>query len=326
MRKHLLYLVLIPATLALLTATPVVAQELLPYPVSARVISMGQTGAADNSSPSTIFLNPANVLGAPRLYAQGMMVTTNVNSTDYWIQRANAGSTWKMGSAVTLGFDLSYAKLHHRNDTVYSNHQLDEDMLGLAAGVGLVSGTNDFLLGVAVKSYTRNSEWRDNTEMYSMSQNEDANAIDAGFEVRNRATLQGWDINSAMGAAVVNAGPDTDNQFNAGLNVRMVSPPVEVLSAHVPLIAFCASFDAALPDEGEWVWMVGTELSVAQMLFLRSGIQTYTGSENPDPSLATWGAGVGIPISRLRARLDYGRRGEYYGKFEHYEFTLEWTL
>jgi hypothetical protein len=80
------------------------------------------------------------------------------------------------------------------------------------------------------------------------------------------------------------------------------------------------------PRDDDWVWMAGTELAVAQIFFLRNGIQTYTGNHNPDPSLATWGAGVGVPAGKLRARLDYGRQGEYFGKLEHFELTLEWTL
>jgi len=311
------------------------AQELLSYPVSARVVSMGQTGTADNSSPSTIFLNPANVLGASRFYAQGMTVISNLNeNADYWIRRANAGSSWKAG-AVTLGFDLSYSKLHFaaNYDSLYQPEGLNEDILGLAAGVGFGVGSTDFLFGAGAKSYSESYQPFDYFMMGGMTEKGNAIAYDAGFEVRHRATLQGWDVNTALGAAVVNAGNDIKSdhawdhlprQYNLGLNVRMVSPPVEVLWANVPLITLCASLDATQPRDEDWVWMAGTEFSVAQILFLRSGMQTYTGSGNPDPSFATWGAGVGIPIRKLRARLDYGRRGEYYGKFEHYELTLEW--
>jgi hypothetical protein len=341
LRKHFLHLVLIPATLALLRATPVAAQELLSYPLSARVISMGQAGAADNLSPSTIVLNPANVIGAPRLYAQGMMVTTDLGgNSDYWLRRANAGSSWKLGKtgAVMLGLDASYSKLHasFSYDFTTQPQTLDEDVLGLAAGVGFASGHDDFLIGVGVKRYSESEKAFDYYSGEGVSADRDAMAFDAGLEARHRATLQGWDVNSALGVAMVNAGNDIEGgdygpdhlprQFNFGLNVRMVSPTVEVLSARVPLIAFCASLDAMQPRDEDWVWMAGTELSVAQIFFLRNGIQTFTGHDNPDPSLATWGAGVGIPAGKLRARLDYGRRDEFLGKLEHFELTLEWTL
>lgn len=317
-------------------ATPVHAQELLSFPLSARVVSMGSSGAADNSTPSTIILNPANTVGAPRFYVQATEVTVDISGGDFWMRRGNAGASLKLGPAL-FGFDLSYARLHVSQTFEFSTvpQTITEDLVGLAAGAGFRSGNNEFMIGAAGRRFAEDEQSTSFPMMEMESNKADAIALDAGFEFRNRASLQGWDVNSALGAAVLSAGSDFDfagstrqlpERFQSGLNVRMVSPTVGVLGARVPLIAFLANLDASKPRDEDWEWMAGTELAVAQMLFFRSGIHTFTGSENPDPSQASWGAGVGIPLRKLRARLDYGRETEVFGKIEHYELTLERTF
>jgi hypothetical protein len=319
--------------------SPVAAQEILFFPLSARVTSMGQAGAADNSTPSTIVLNPANVIGAPRLYMQGTDVKVDFLEGDLWMRRANAGTSLRAGS-VMLGFDVSYARLHAKETFEFTTVPLEltEDLVGLAVGAGFVSGKNDFLLGAAVKRYSEDETSFDYFTLEKQTSSADATAFDAGFEFRNRATLQGWDVNSALAVAVLDEGSDYEargftqdlpRRLNGGLNVRMVSPTIGVLSARVPLIAFVASVDAMKPiDDGDWEWMAGTELAVAQIFFLRSGIHTFTGSRDPDPSDAGWGAGLGIPAGKMRVRFDYGRDNDLYfvGKKEHFELTLEWQL
>ncbi len=313
--------------------TPVHAQDLLYFPLSARVVSMGSAGAADNATPSTIILNPANVIGPPRLYAQATEVTFD-SFHDFWMRRANAGASLHVGS-VLLGFDLAYFRLH-LGQTFYTTPQkLTEDLVALALGAGFTSANNDFMIGASFKRYAEDEQEVSYPTLEMQTSKADAVAFDAGFEFRNRASLQGWDVNSALGAAILNTGSDYDHsggtrqlpqRFRSGLNVRMVSPTVGVLGARVPLISFLANVDASKPRDEDWEWMAGTELAVAQMLFFRSGIHTFTGSENPDPSNASWGAGVGIPLRKLRARLDYGRESEFFGKIEHYELTLERTF
>jgi hypothetical protein len=321
---------------AVSAATPVAAQDLFYFPLSARVASMGATGVADNATPSTIVINPANVLGESRLYVQG--TDLKVDETffnDLWMRRANAGATFQMGSA-RFGVDLAFSKLHSSlpaNFLPYSQ-TFNEDLLVLTAGLGFVSGKNDFLFGVAAKRFTESLD-SNISSGETESSDADVMAFDAGVEIRNHAALQGWDVNSGLGVALLNKGGDYEfdgstrevrESWNFGLNVRMVSPTIGILSARVPMVAFLVNLDASQSHDDDWIWMAGTELAVAQMFFLRSGIRTFTGNDDQDPSDASWGMGVGIPAGKLRARLDYGRGNNLIVKDEHFELTVEWTL
>jgi hypothetical protein len=319
-----------------LFTAPVRAQELLSFPLSARVVAMGSAGAADNSTPSTIILNPANVIGAPRFYAQGTEVTVDIFTGDFWMRRANAGASLHLGPAL-LGFDLSYSRLHANYTFAVTTvpQTLTEDLVGLAVGAGFVSANNDFMIGAAGRRFAEDEQSVSYPTLEAETTKSDAVAFDAGFEFRKprRAAGMGCEHRSRR----------RDPQHGQRLRVRgkhsqaAATAPERIERAHgesdhrrvgarVPLIALLANLDAARPRDGDWEWMAGTELAVAQILFLRSGIHTFTGSDNPDPSNATWGAGVGIPLRKLRARLDYGRESEFFGKIEHYELTLERTF
>lgn len=315
------------------------AQELLYYPLSARVSAMAQAGAADNTNPSTIVLNPANVVGPLRLYAQGQMLSTTIDAEDFWIRRANAGFTLRFGW-LKLGADLAYARLHL--DFAPQDTAFTQNVVELTTGLGIAVGSSDFLFGIAGKRYADDQKAHNGpvplnipTEIDSTVDKGDAYAFDAGAEIRHRGTLQGWDINSSIGAAMMNVGNDVKHEdgkrhlprhFNGGISVQMVSPPVQVFFGSVPLITFLANVDAAKQRDIDWEWMAGTEVSVWQILFLRTGIHTITGEDGPDPSQATWGFGAGLPLRNLRVRIDYGRQADAFGELRHFELTAERTF
>jgi hypothetical protein len=323
------------------SATPARAQSILDYPISARVTSMGETGVADNSTPSTIVLNPANVIGPLRLYAAGALLSTDIDNEDFWIRRANAGATWRLGP-ILFGVDLAYARLHLAPAHFFFEPSpvFTQDVVELTTGLGLAVGSNDFLFGLSAKRFADKAEAEQtpiplDSVAVITSDNADAYAVDAGVEIHHRGSLQGWDVNSALGAAVTNVGNDIElesesqhlpRHVSGGVSVRMVSPPVQVLWGSVPLIAFSANIDATRPRDQDWEWMAGTELAVWQILFLRTGLHTVTGVDGPDPSQATWGAGVGVPLRNLRARLDYGRVADTGGRFQRFELTVERTF
>ena len=313
------------------------AQQLLYYPISARVTSMAQAGAADNTTPSTIVLNPANVIGPLRLYAQGQMLSTDRYSEDFWIRRVNAGATWRFGF-LKFGVDLAYARLHVATPFFYANStDTTQDVVELTTGLGVSVGANDFLVGISGKRYADKVVTGSSPSLFDTTTTDkaDAYAFDAGAEIRHRGTLQGWDINSALGAAIMNVGNDVEHEdgkhhlprhFNGGISVQMVSPPVQVFWGSVPLVTFLTNVDAAKQRDQDWEWMAGTELSIWQILFLRTGIHTLTGQDGPDPSQATWGFGAGLPLRNLRVRLDYGRQGDAIGELKHFELTAERTF
>ena len=300
---------------------------------------MAQAGAADNTTPSTIVLNPANVIGPLRLYAQGQMLSTDISDENFWIRRVNAGATWRFGPML-FGVDLAYARLHFAQPYSFGEWSdgITQDVIELTSGLGASVGSNDFLVGLAGKrladkEVVPTDPFRVDT--LTTTNKADAYAFDAGAEIRHRGALQGWDINSALGAAMMNIGNDIEvdtekrhlpRHFNGGFSVQMVSPPVQVFWGSVPLITFLANVDAAKQRDHDWEWMAGTELSIWQILFLRTGIHTLTGQDGPDPSQATWGFGVGLPLRMLRVRLDYGREADAFGELRHFELSAERTF
>jgi hypothetical protein len=301
---------------------------------------MAQAGAADNTTPSTIVLNPANVIGPLRLYAQGQMLSTDIKNEDFWIRRANAGATWRFGW-LKFGVDLAYARLHLTNTLLADSTRSKQGVLELTTGLGVSVGSNDFNFGVSGKRLADTEGSApivvpvSTSDTTAVSGKADVYAFDAGAEIRHHGALQGWDVNSSVGAAMMNVGNDIKfedgkrhlpRHFNGGVSVQMVSPPVQVFWGSVPLITFLANVDAAKQRDQDWEWMAGTELSVWQILFLRTGIHTLTGQDGPDPSVATWGFGAGLPLRMLRVRIDYGRQGDAIGELRHFEVSAERTF
>jgi len=312
------------------------AQSILYYPVSARVTSMAGTGTADNSTPSSIVLNPANVVGPPRIYVQGAILRTDAIE-DFWIRRANAGASWRFGP-VRFGADLAYGRFNAAGllDSISDASTLTQDVVELTSGLGVSIGRNDFLVGLAGKRFVDKQETAGSAlDSVSTVDKADAFAFDAGAEIRHRATLQGWDVTTSVGAAVINVGNDVEHDdgkrhlprhVNGGLSISMVSPPVQVFWGAVPLVAFSANVDATRPRDQDWEWMAGSEIALWQVFFVRSGIHTVTGVEGNDPAEAAWGLGLGLPIRMLRVRVDYGRDSESFDKLERWELTLERTF
>lgn len=293
---------------------------------------MAGTGTADNSTPSSIVLNPANVVGPPRIYVQGAMLRTDA-SEDFWIHRANAGAAWHFGP-VRFGADLAYGRFNAEGlNSIGAPSTHTEDVVELTSGLGVSIGRNDFLVGLAGKRFVDKEEA--SLDSITTTDKADAFAFDAGAEIRHRATLQGWDVTTSIGAAVINAGNDVEHDdgkrhlprhVNGGLSVSMVSPPVQVFWGAVPLVAFSANVDATRPRDQDWEWMAGSEIALWQVFFVRSGIHTVTGVEGNDPAEAAWGLGLGLPIRMLRVRVDYGRDSESSDKLERWELTLERTF
>jgi len=169
------------------------AQLLLEYPASARVISMGESGTADNSSPSTIFLNPANVIGAPRLYVAGAMIDFNPDLGDYWMRRASAGISCRAGKSFTLGADFSYSKMRLSFSPSFlapAEVSDSEELEALALGVGYAAGHYDVLAGTAVKHWSSSNHGFTYPYDPTVEISDGDDALDLGVIVRRRATLR----------------------------------------------------------------------------------------------------------------------------------------
>jgi hypothetical protein len=333
---------------AVLHAAPAAAFNsaaiLLTSPANARIAAMGDIGVSDNSDPSTIFFNPANVCAAPRVY--GFASQQRYESyDDLKLRRANAGFSWQSGpqSPWSIGADIGYGRLSYGESilTDVEGNPVDtvdtyEDVVSLTAGMGFhASETLEFRLGGGAKIWRAHFPGPDVSSEGSTLLKFDATSFDAGLAVSLHERYGAWNITPSFAAAIIDAGQDIEDpnggseplptRLNAGASVRIESSPVDVLSAHVPLVAVVCQADGIKPIHDDLEWGIGTEIAVAQMLFLRNGVRRYARTSGDDVTYASWGAGVGIPAGGLRMRVDYGLQKNSYEK-DHIDVLVEWSF
>jgi len=310
------------------------AAILLTLPANARSIAMGDIGAADNSDPSTIFYNPANVCSATRVY--GLVSQQRFEIDDnIWARRANAGfSGSSPESPWMVGLDFGYARLRYGQTVIVDTggnptDTLDtyEDVASVTMGLGFHAGhVLDMRFGGAVKM------WR-----ARFDQQYQATSFDAGVAITLHERYGAWNITPSLGAALIDAGEDirypdqsTDNlptRLNAGASLCIESSPCNVLSARVPLVAVTVQTEAINPLHDAVEWGIGNEIAIAQMLFVRSGVRRYAADNTSTnaPTYASWGVGAGIPAGGLRMRFDYGRQTNS-GDRDHMDVLVEWKF
>lgn len=324
---------------------------LLQYPIHVRTVSMGETGVADASDPSTIYYNPANVVAPGRAYitASRMDWPDDWFVGDIWMGRANAGYSWRTrGGSLRWGADLTLGKLDYGEDIVtdiYGNvlgsaHSF-EKVASLALGVGCIVGERfDLSFGVAAKRWWAHFASADFTQDIATVE-PDAYAFDAGVTAAMRTTVTGWSVDPSLGVAIVDMGPDFEvvegetkdplpRRFNFGAGVHIASPAHRLGSAEVPLVTLSCNVDGMEPRFGDFEWGMGSELAIAQILFLRSGAH-ITHHEKDDPVRSGFGAGIGVPLGHVRARFDYAS-GTYWNgdgyvfKKKYMGATLAWAF
>jgi hypothetical protein len=306
---------------------------LLQFPVRARVTAMGDNGVADNSDPGNVYFNPANVVGPARVYVQGSGWDLELYdlADDLWVCGGSAGVSFEQGTRpLTLAIDISYAKFSYGESIatgpagnmlgVYASF---EQYVSVAAGVGLpLDDGVDLRVGVAAKRWWADYAPAEFTQDPAPSDS-DAFAFDAGATVALPRTLSDWAVTPAMAVAFVNMGPGIDFgedgedplplRLHFGASVRIESTTTRVAGADVPVAAFVCNVDGTYRHHDEpFSWGIGTELAVAQVLFLCTGFASYPDDDSPeDESLlervdsSGWGVGLGIPAGSFRLRADY---------------------
>jgi hypothetical protein len=157
-----------------------------------------------------------------------------------------------------------------------------------------------------------------------------------------RTTVTGWSVDPALGVAIVDAGPDFEviageskdplpRRFNFGAGVHIASPKHRLGKAEVPLVALSCNVDGMDPRYGDFEWGMGSELAIAEILFLRTGTHVTHQDARTDPVRTGWGMGVGIPVGQVRARFDYAN-GTYWNndgfvfKNKYMGATLAWEF
>lgn len=330
------------------------AAFLLVNSIHARAISMGSTGVADNSDPSTIFFNPANVCAGSRVYGTAAEQRFD-HFPDLWLRSANAGFSYQpKGRSWTVGVDAGYAKLNFGdfsvydfNDSLIATVKAYQDVASLTAGIGFSGSMYEFRFGAGVKMWRSHDVGGDyiNPEPVIKA---DATTFNAGFAVAMHERYGAWNITPAIGAAMMDMGeniqwPNGDRsklptRLNFGASVRIESSPCEVLSARVPLVTVICQAEGIAPTDGDFEWGIGNEIAVAQILFVRAGVHRYAldlggnylGLSNP--TTASWGVGLGLPAGSLRARFDYGREpppsglGDINFDKDYMDVLVEWMF
>jgi hypothetical protein len=304
------------------------AAVLLTYPVHPRVIGMGETGVADNSDPTTVFYNPANVVANPKVYLRGARETFEEDFlSDLWVGRFSGGVSWQTGgkNPLRFGADVTFGRFDYGTVTVTDDvpgatpmeFSMFEDVLSLALGVGFTSGPWDFRVGTSVKRWWAKFPPAQFTQD-NIDENPDAMAFDAGVVAAWHQTVAGWNVVPALGVSAIDMGSDVEvvegeadplpTRFIFGPSVRIESPSQKLGSAMVPMIAVVCNADGMQPKEqgfrNDFEWGIGSELAIAQIFFLRAGSHTYK-YDDEYVSFGGWSVGLGMPIGPVRARFDY---------------------
>lgn len=321
------------------------AAPLLTNSTDARSVSMGDVGVADNSDPSTIFFNPANVVAAPRLYVLGSeqrFESDFFSRNDLWIRRARAGFSWARDpKSWKFGADVTYSRLNYGTSTVIDaigqvvrTPNSYEEAMAIALGLAFSPGNYNIRFGAGAK------EWKAHLAPAEVTQDNiaveaDAFTFDAGVAVTHNGRFGAWNVTPSIGVAMMDIGQDVDfgvgspdplpTRVNFGGSLRLESSPEKILGASVPMVSVACELDGVSPLHDDFEWGAGDEIAFAQMLFLRSGVHGYSSSGNGPSTNATWGAGIGIPAGPLRARFDYGRLTNGYEK-DRMSVLVEWIF
>jgi hypothetical protein len=100
-------------------------------------------------------------------------------------------------------------------------------------------------------------------------------------------------------------------RFDYGFSVHIESPHVEINSSLVPLLAITCNLDGVDRFYGaRSSWGLGSELALAQILFLRTGVmheETLHDWEEPGFVFSSLGVGLALPIQSVLIRFDYAK-------------------
>lgn len=292
------------------------------------------SGAADNTDPSNIYANPANVAGSERVYLIGSQADfkdtffTDFTELDWSLRRGTAGGSWKFdeASAWTFGANFSFARFGYGYEGGWED--VSDQVMALAGGAGLTLDVMEVRIGGAVKRLSATTpDFTEAPETYEV----DGYAYDLGIVVGARRSSNGWSVFPQAGIALIDMGSDLEfrygnvslpKRFNIGGSVRVTGPTINLAGAEVPKFVTVVNLAAVNHDGGEAKsYGMGAEVSAAQALFLRGGAR-FTDGVNDE---FTWGIGFGFPIKSFRARFDYSH-AEYGLTDEHMSLLLAWVL
>jgi hypothetical protein len=316
---------------------------LLFFASGARSTAMGLTGVADPSDPANTWYNPATVAGRPSVF--GRMDYRRLVpdlADDIWVGSAAVGGGVRLSDGpFALAGDLNYGRLDYGESIMtdrfgkpLGTYNSKETYAGVTVAGVWESPRVRASVGVAVKRYTADyapAEFSTESEPIKGT----ADIFDAGFIVSTTFAASNWRIQPGIGVAWINGGgeieyPDGSDplptRLNYGWSVRITGPDVAVGSTHVPVAAVVQNFDVMAEQvSGDHQVGIGVEATVLEIIWVRYGSMI---DQNDDTAQTTWGAGLALPISSLRVRLDYTnepRWGDAY-RGNIYAATVTWLL
>ena len=324
----------------------------LQYQISARSAALGDTGVGDNSDPSNIYFNPANVVGTRGAYVNGTRWDFPFFSDDIWIGRLSGGARFELGDGISFGADVSYGRLDYGESiaTDIAGNPIGEvhafeDFGALTAGVGLHFGDDwEARFGVSGKRYHGHYPLAEVSPTPGLIAEFGAFAFDLGTTIARRYRTGDWNVTPALAVACVNLGDDIDMGFpgeldalptrlHFGSSVHAESPTARILGADVPVLAMVYNLEAVdRMHDAPFSWGIGGEIAVAQIVFVRAGTSDFEedtiyddDEEGEFQSQSGWGVGVGLPVGSVRTRFDYTKISDSYTE-KKLGFSIDWIF
>lgn len=294
------------------------ATTILYEPVSARPTSMGFSGVADNTDPSCIYFNPANVIARTRAYLAIYGYNYDEEgSDDPFVRRIDGGGSWKYHGTGrwSAGMDMVWGTYRIGE---FQHTLLQVHMLSLTAGAGLAKvGPFDMRFGATAKRLSGTVPvFSDSTTWVPGDVN--GWLYDAGLACDLRTYGDGWTITPQFGLSAIDLGSRIDvsggspegtrTRYATGANIRVANRSRQVKTARVPSVEWITHVDAEKFDGGHFLWALGTELAVAQTVFARGGVELFDGDALSRNDYWSWGAGVQLLGSAGGLRIDYAHQ------------------
>lgn len=300
------------------------AQTILGEPPGARIVALGYTGVADDSDPSSVFMNPANVSFVDRLYLSGdYQELFSGISTDIGVRgvTVSGGYGFDHGSgSIGLGAQVRYSHLSfgesieiNPEGAALGTYESTESMVAMALGVGVRTRAGPFLgVGGALKRV--GVDYGPGDFILQSSGGEgDAWTSDVGARagVRSRQDRP-WRLEGAAGISLMNVGGALElpgrrlklqKTTGVGASVAVDGPLRPLADEEVPIASFLLNVDFYHPETGDDFVGVGFEAAAMQIIHARLGYVNSQGSTN---SVLNLGIGAGMTTARFMVRLDYG--------------------
>ena len=272
-----------------------------------RNLGMGVTGAASTSEVANSYYNPASLS-----WARGLTVTYEAQPIDILSLEINLtetrvafGHEWPGGN-WQVGLEAGYRRLNYQIDSIISpGMALTDDYYSGAAAVGYQEGHVAMSFGLAAKLATIEDENFGDAEVFTLN---------TGLIVAVPVLVDGALLQPRVGASIGNLdnGLEWDGVSYGVRNVKRFGVGLDIATPRRPWAGRTVSMatasveaDYTTRSDDDWLWSVGWEVSVLELVFLRAG---YEWMQDDVYTVRDLGLGVGWEFGWLVVRADYAHR------------------